>query len=62
MQDRVAPGRSWTFAAHDPRVEIIDKHVDDHGMLAITSFYVGYLLPMMVEIQWWDFRREGATA
>ncbi|MEI8002039.1 MAG: hypothetical protein WCI50_11885 [Actinomycetes bacterium] len=54
--------RARTFAAHDPRVEIIDKHVDDHGMLAITSFYVGYLLPMMVEIQWWDFRREGATA
>ena len=25
-------------------------------MLAITSIYVGYLLPMMVEIQWWDFK------
>src|SRR6478735_3244416 len=22
----------------------------------ITSIYVGYLLPMMIEIQWWDFK------
>ena len=25
-------------------------------MLAITSIYVRYLLPMMIEIQWWDFK------
>ena len=25
-------------------------------MLVITSFYVRYLLPMMVEVQWWDFK------
>ncbi len=24
-------------------------------MLAITSIYVRYLLPMMCEIQWWDY-------
>ena len=39
------------------RVDIVDRSVTDHGMLAITSFYVGYLLPMMVEIQWWDFKQ-----
>ena len=27
-------------------------------MLAITSIYVRYLLPMMVEIQWWDYKGE----
>jgi len=27
----------------------------NHGMVAITSVYVKYLLPMMVEIQWWSF-------
>ena len=37
-------------------MEIIDKKVDDHGMIAITSIYVRYLLPMMIEIQWWDFK------
>ncbi len=54
--------RAKAFQERDPRVDIIDKHVDDHGMLAITSFYVGYLLPMMVEIQWWDFKGRGEAS
>lgn len=48
--------RAKEFQKHDDRVDLIDKQVDDHGVLAITSFYVKYLLPMMVEIQWWDFK------
>jgi hypothetical protein len=31
-------------------------------MLAITSIYVKYLLPMMVEIQWWDFKEAAKRA
>ena len=54
--------RAKAFAARDPRVDIVDKKVDDHGMLAITSFYVAYLLPMMVEVQWWDFKEDAARA
>ena len=48
--------RAKAFQARDDRVDIVDKEVTDHGMLAITSFYVRYLLPMMVEVQWWDFK------
>ncbi len=44
------------WQARDPRVDIIDKKTEDHGMLAITSIYVRYLLPMMAEIQWWQYR------
>ena len=33
--------RAKAFQTRRPRVDIVDKHVDDHGMLAITSFYVG---------------------
>ncbi len=43
--------------AIDDRVEIIDKHVDDHGVLKLWSFYVRYLLPLMVEIQFFEFVR-----
>jgi hypothetical protein len=50
--------RARAFKERDDRVEIIDKKVDDHGMLAITSIYVRYLLPMMVEVQWWDMKFE----
>ncbi|HYU38649.1 MAG TPA: hypothetical protein VEM59_02280 [Acidimicrobiia bacterium] len=49
--------RAKAFQARDDRVDIVDKELTDHGMLAITSFYVRYLLPMMVEVQWWDFKQ-----
>jgi hypothetical protein len=54
LDDMLAQARA--FQAHDDRVDIVDKEVTDHGMLAITSFYVRYLLPMMIEVQWWDFK------
>ena len=50
----LAKAKEWQ--ARDDRVDIIDTKTEDHGMLAITSIYVGYLLPMMVEIQWWEFK------
>jgi hypothetical protein len=53
--------RAKAFHARDARVDIVDKELTDHGMLAITSFYVRYLLPMMVEVQWWDFKNQGAS-
>ena len=48
--------RARAFQEHDDRVDIIDKKVEDHGMLAITSCYIRFLLPMMVELQWWDMK------
>ncbi|MFO7590747.1 MAG: VOC family protein [Acidimicrobiia bacterium] len=54
--------RAKAFQARDDRVDIVDRKVDDHGMLAITSFYVAYLLPMMVEVQWWEFKEDPAGA
>ncbi|MGH9017197.1 MAG: hypothetical protein ACRDY1_05555 [Acidimicrobiales bacterium] len=47
--------RTKDFAAHDDRVELIDVHVDDQGPIKIHSLYVKYLLPMMCELQWWEF-------
>jgi hypothetical protein len=44
------------YRDRDDRVDIVDKKVEDYDMLAITSFYVRYRLPMMVEVQWWDFK------
>ena len=48
--------KAKAYQARDSRVDVVDKQTEDHGMLAITSIYVGYLLPMMVEIQYWDFK------
>ncbi len=57
LDDVLAKAKAWQ--ARDERVDIVDKKTDDHGMLAITSIYVRFLLPMMVEIQWWDFKGAG---
>jgi hypothetical protein len=50
-----ARDRVVTFREQDPRVELIDLSVDDHGVLKIHSIYVRYLLPMMCELQFWEF-------
>jgi hypothetical protein len=47
--------RAKRYRDKDPRVEIIDKKVDDHPGISLTSFYVRFLLPMMVEVQHFDF-------
>ena len=43
--------RARAYKEKDDRVDIVDKSAENHGPLTITSFYVGYLLPMMVEVQ-----------
>lgn len=47
--------RARAFRETDPRVDLIDPSVDDQGVVKIHSMYVGYLLPMMCEIQYWEF-------
>jgi len=53
--------RARAYKAKDDRVDIVDKSAENHGPLTITSFYVGYLLPMMVEVQYFDFNPQGAS-
>lgn len=47
--------RAQAYAAADDRVDLIGRDIDDYGGLKIHNFYVGFLLPMMVEIQHWEF-------
>ncbi len=47
--------RAAAVAARDDRVDLVDLSVDDQGMVKIHSVYVGFLLPMMAEVQWWEF-------
>jgi hypothetical protein len=48
-------GRALDFRQRDDRVDIVDKATEKHPGLSITNFYVGYLLPMMVEVQYFSF-------
>ena len=52
LDDVLALARAYQL--RDERVDIIDKHRDDHGPIKITAAYIGFLLPMMIEIQWWE--------
>jgi hypothetical protein len=48
--------RAKAFREHDDRVDLIDKKSEDqHGVLLLHSFYVRYLLPMMVEVQYFEW-------
>ena len=55
-------GKAKAYKERDDRVDIIDKHRDDHGSIAITACYIGYILPMMVELQWWEKEWEKTSA
>ncbi|MEM7142890.1 MAG: hypothetical protein AAF548_17835 [Actinomycetota bacterium] len=47
--------KAKAYAEKDDRVDVIDYDVEDHGVLKLHNFYVGYLLPMMVEVQCFEF-------
>lgn len=47
--------RALAYRDKDSRVDVIPKQKEQHPGLSITSFYVGYLLPMMVEVQHFQF-------
>ena len=46
--------RAEDFATGDARVDVMDYEVEDFGVLKLHSFYVRYLLPLMVEVQYFE--------
>jgi hypothetical protein len=54
--------RAKAYAAKDDRVDLIEHQAEDHGnALTLHSFYVAFLLPMMLEIQYFDWSPEVAA-
>jgi hypothetical protein len=49
LDGMLARAKAWQ--QRDPRVEIIDREVEDHTRVVLTSFYVRHLLPLMIEVQ-----------
>lgn len=52
---RAFHGKAGDFEARDERVRLTPIQLEDFGVLKLHSFYVGYVLPMMVEVQHWDW-------
>ncbi|NRA04538.1 MAG: hypothetical protein HRU00_18265 [Myxococcales bacterium] len=47
--------RAKKFQAEDARVEIIDKQVEDFGVLKLHNCYLRYLLPLRIELQCYEW-------
>jgi hypothetical protein len=47
--------RAEAYREKDSRVDLIDLHMDDQKVVKIHSLYVKFLLPMMCEVQYWEF-------
>jgi hypothetical protein len=43
------------YQRRDSRVEIAERQTEHHPGLVLTSFYVGYLLPLTIEVQHFAF-------
>jgi hypothetical protein len=43
------------YRARDERVRIVDRKTEDFKVLELHSFYVGFLLPLLVEVQCYDW-------
>jgi len=43
--------RARAYRERDPRVSIDDKQIEDYRVLQLHSFYVGYRLPLKIEVQ-----------
>jgi len=41
-------------AERDPAVEIVDPAVEEYGTIRIHNAYIRYLLPLMVEVQYYE--------
>jgi hypothetical protein len=50
--------RAVAYRQRDERVEVTAKEVEQYPGLSLTSFYVGFLLPLMVEVQHFAFDHE----
>jgi hypothetical protein len=46
--------RAAAYQQRDNRVDLIERDIDDYDVVKIHNFYVGYLLPMMVEVQYFE--------
>ena len=47
--------RARKFRERDPGVEIIEPEIEDYKVLKLHNFYVRYRLPLMVEVQCYEW-------
>ncbi len=49
--------RAERYRARDERVRIVERKTEDFTVLKLHSFYVGFLLPLLVEVQCYEWAK-----
>jgi hypothetical protein len=47
--------RALRFRERDPRVRLLERRIEDFQVLKLHSFYVGFRLPLLVEVQCFEW-------
>ena len=47
--------RACAVRERDPEVEVIERKTDDFKVVQLHSFYVRYRLPLMIEVQCFEW-------
>jgi hypothetical protein len=53
--------RARKWKERDPAVEIVERGLEDYGFLKLHNFYVRYRLPLMIEVQCFEWQQAGRT-
>jgi len=52
-------GRALAWQGRDGEVEVTERGLDDYGFLKLHNFYLRYRLPLMIEVQCFEWTRQG---
>ena len=55
LDDMLERARKWR--ERDDRVEIVERGLEDYGFLKLHNFYLRYRLPLMIEVQCFEWTR-----
>lgn len=54
-------GRARKWQERDPEVEIVERGLEDYGFLKLHNFYLRYRLPLMIEVQCFEWQERSST-
>lgn len=52
--------RALAWKERDPAVEVVERGLEDYGFLRLHNFYLRYRLPLMIEVQCFEWTRQSA--
>ena len=50
--------KAKAYAEHDERTVLEEKMLDNFGVLELHAFYVRHILPLKVEVQYFDWKQQ----